>query len=181
MANLLIWAEGEAKGILGGQDRLELTSRKPDLDHPPRLALWTAPPGYAELQAVLATLKPREVILFAREPETADPQGFLSRLAGLVKFALKAAEGTSIPVELARLAAATAQREATVRVGLKWLAARGYLLLEPAADGGLLLAPGGGQISGDTSVLQMEIKTLLDESAAYRRFFREASVEQLGL
>jgi single-stranded-DNA-specific exonuclease len=177
---LLIWAEGEAKGILAGQDRLELVSAHQDPERPPRLAIWTAPPGRGELQAVLEALKPREVILFAREPETADPQGFLSRLAGLVKFTLKAGGDAPIPVDLARMAAATAQREAAVRIGLKWLEARGHLRLEHAPEGGLLLAPGSGQESGDAAALQAGIKTLLDETAAYRRFFRSVSVEQLG-
>ena len=178
---LLIWAEGEAKGILAGQDRLDLLSTHQDPQHPPRLAIWTAPPGRGELQAVLDALKPREVILFAREPETADPQGFLSRLAGLVKFTIKAGRDAPIPADLARLAAATAQRETAVRIGLKWLAARGHLRLEQAPEGGLLLAPGSGKESGDAVALQAEIKTLLDETAAYRRFFRSAEVKMLGL
>ena len=58
---LLIWAEGKSKGILAGQDRLDLLSTHPDPQHPPRLVIWTAPPGRGELQAILAALQPREV------------------------------------------------------------------------------------------------------------------------
>ncbi len=173
---LLVWAEGEAKGFLAGQDRLELVSAAPG----GRLAVWTAPPGRAELQAVLSTLRPAEVILFGLEPETATLQGFLARLAGLVKYTLKAAQGPA-QADLPRLAAATAQREAAVRLGLRWLAARGDVLLEEAEDGALWLRPGPGRGTGGAAEIQAGIQALLEESAAYRHFFRTADVSMLGL
>jgi len=37
-----------------------------------------------------------------------------------------------------------------------------------------------GRESGVTAALQAEIKTLLDETAAYRHFFRSAEVKMLG-
>ena len=110
-----VWREGEAAGDLPGDDRRTLPRA-------PALVIWTAPPGPAELRAALAEVKPARVYLFGVDPGVDRPDAFLRRLAGLVKHALKANGGRA---PLAALAAATAQREATVRLGLAWLAAAG--------------------------------------------------------
>ncbi len=87
------------------------------------LAIWTAPPGPAELRAALAQVGPARVCLFARDPGADTPEAFIRRLTGLVKHALWP---PAPDVRRSRqLAAATAQRTATVWLGLAWLAARG--------------------------------------------------------
>ncbi len=77
LGEVLVWREVDAK--IEGKTRLELTPA-------PRLAIWTTPPGSAELQAALATVKPETVYLFAHDPglDAIDP--LITRLVGLIKF-----------------------------------------------------------------------------------------------
>ena len=103
-----IWAEGEDKSTLGGSDRTEL---KPGLN----LAVWTVPPGPREWQSVLTKVNPQTIYLFAINPQLGTPQKFLERLTGLVKFAVRTKDGE---IDLSKLAAATAQRQNTIRMGL---------------------------------------------------------------
>ena len=110
-----VWREGEGAGDIPGHDRWNLPRAA-------TLVIWTAPPGPAELRAALAQVEPARVCLFGRDPGADTPDAFIRRLTGLVKHALNARGGRA---PIAPLAAATAQRETTVRLGLAWLAARG--------------------------------------------------------
>ncbi len=88
--------------------------------------VWTTPPGWAELQEVLTCTRPNRLVVFAVDPETDQPQAFLHRLAGLVKYVLSKQDGWAT---LSGLAAATAQKKWTVRLGLEWLAAMGHITI----------------------------------------------------
>ena len=118
----------------------------PRLTPSPRLAIWTAPPGPVELRAALERVKPQTVYLFGVDPGYGSPSAFLGRLAGLVKHALSARAGGA---RISELAAATAAREATVRAGLAWLAARGSIGLAFGDGDEVRLAPGDGAARPD--------------------------------
>jgi single-stranded-DNA-specific exonuclease len=167
--DLAVWREGVAAAEIPGHDRYAL----PAAD---ALAIWTAPPGPAELRAVLERVAPARVYLLGLDPGLDRPDLFIRRLAGLVRHALSAHEGRAT---LASLAAATAQREAAVSAGLAWLAARGDIRVEREKDGSLLLE--GGQPSARDAPQEAEtrrawarVEALLAETAAYRAFFRSA-------
>jgi DNA-binding transcriptional regulator PaaX len=102
---------------------------------------------------------------------------FVERLMGMVKHDLNRRGGQ---VAVQRLAAALGQRETTVRAGLEWLAAMGQLDIV-AADGDVLRLQAGGEPLGNRRSLEARIRRLLDETAAYRRYFRSAPVEALGV
>lgn len=151
---------------MAGYDRLNL----------PRtgtLVIWTAPPGPAELRAALARAAPARVCLFGRDPGTDAAEAFLRRLAGLVKHALNARAGRA---SVAALAAATAQREAPVRLGLAWLAGRGYVRIVEETNGEVQLAAGDGFVASEAEIkaLEARLAAALAETAAYRAYFREA-------
>jgi single-stranded-DNA-specific exonuclease len=166
-----IWAEAEARELAGGLLRDQLSPAH-------TMVLWTCPPGRAELQSALEQVQPKTVVVFGLEPQTASLDAFLQRLAGLVKFSLnKQPDGTE--VSLARLAGACAQREASVRKGLAWLEARGMVQVLPQEGDLLRLSPGTGQARPESAALQEQIRTLLDETSAYRRYFRTAPLETL--
>ncbi len=77
------------------------------------------------------------------------------------------------------LSAATGQREATVRSGLDWLAARGDIRYSFDAQDGLILS-GGGEANAEARDLAMRRMTiLLDETAAYRAYYRRADASWL--
>lgn len=168
-----IWAEGEARERLGGLARYDLSPAE-------TLIIWTAPPGRPELMKALRQVQPRQVVLVGLPAETDEIQAFLSRLAGLVKFLLSQGNGRA-PASLERLAGAAAQREPAVRLGLRWLAARGNILLEENGEGQLTISLGSGEPQGDAEALLHPIQAILAETAAYRQFFRSAPLEALGI
>lgn len=162
-----IWGEAEARDLLPVCTRLEL---KPA----PTLVVWSSPPGPQEWLAALARVRPTQVVLFGVDPASTQPEAFLKRLAGLVKFRLS--QNGSLP--LAELAAATAQRPAAVLAGLDWLRARGlieYTLLEEQLN----LTPGAAAAPNALPGIQTRLNAELAEAAAYRQHFRQLSPEVL--
>jgi single-stranded-DNA-specific exonuclease len=169
-----VWCEGEARAAVGGRDRTELAPAED-------LVIWTSPPGRAELRAALASVMPLRVYVFSHDPGVNGPEAFLKRLAGLCKYVLRTREGQ---VRLAVLAAATAQREATVQAGLAWLEAGGHLaMLSQEAGSDVHLLPGTAENgrSPDHAVRAEQLKALLEESAAYRAYFSRADASRLVL
>jgi single-stranded-DNA-specific exonuclease len=164
-----VWGEAGASQEIMGQDRYELGSSA-------GLAIWTTPPGVGELRAVLERVLPEMVYLFAIDPGLDHPEAFLARLAGLTKHALNARGGQ---VSVLMLAAATAQREATVRAGLTWLVARGHLTVVGEDGDEVHLAAGSQAASADLPQATARLTALLEETAAYRAHFARADKETL--
>ena len=163
-----VWCEAKDRAELGGEDRNELGRSK-------TLAIWTLPPGPVEMQAALERVSPQVVHLLGVDPGLDNPKSFLKRLAGLVKHALSAEAGQ---VTLSTLAAATAQREATVRAGLAWLEARGHLKVL-AGEGDEIHLVRGAQGPQDLPQTAARLRALLEETAAYRAYFLRAPAETL--
>jgi single-stranded-DNA-specific exonuclease len=165
-----IWSEAEARAEVGGRDRYELKPSKV-------LIIWTTPPGPAEWRTVLEKVAPETVYLFGIDPDLDHPEVFLRRLAGLTRYALNSHQGRA---NVSTLAAATAQREATVRQGIAWLAARGHLVVLSEEGDEIQLAE--GDRVADPKGFQKplgSLKALLEETAAYRAHFARADRETL--
>ena len=116
------------------------------------------------------------VIIFSVDPADTGAEAFLKRLAGLVKYTLEKMGGS---VALARLAAATAQRETAVRLGLQWLEARGYAERDRPGWAG---AAGRDRIQptrAKAESILARLRVLLEETAAYRRYFKVSDKENL--
>lgn len=164
---LQIWAEGVEKDK--GQTRSQLQPAN-------ELVIYSTPPSSQELRAVLDIVKPARVYLFAVSPQQEKTDAFLSRLAGLAKFAINQREGKATIQELA---AVTGQREKAVQIGLEWLAAGGHISIE-SLNGSVQLSKGKGEAN---PYLQKElfiaIRGILEETAAYRLHFTRASSESL--
>ena len=164
--DILVW--GEVQVPISCVDRYRLRPAS-------ALAIWTAPPGPQELRAALERVKPEKVYLFAQDPATDGPQAFLRRLAGLVRYALRRKQGRTT---VGALAAATAQREETVRAGLAWLAARGSVQwLEEGEE--LRLSAGKARSRGELAQLGARLRSLLEETSAYREYYARAEEKNL--
>ena len=164
-----VWREAEARDKLDGRDRYALLPAE-------ALAIWTSPPGPAELRAALERASPRKVYLFGLTPEAERPEAFLQRLSGLLKYALKAHQGrVSIPV----LAAATGHREISVRLGLAWLEAGGHIVVTAHEGDEMVISLGEDSSRDQLSDRTAQLKSLLEETAAYRSFFKRADKESL--
>ncbi len=166
-----VWREAGAKADVPGRDRHELESSE-------ALAVWTTPPGPGELRRALDVVSPETVYLFGVDPGLDDLKPFLERLLGLIKRALRTDAGK---VRISALAAATAQRRATVRAGLSYLVAQGNLAVQAASEDGdeVLLAAGDRTPSVDRPQIRARLKALLDETAAYRAYFARADENAL--
>jgi hypothetical protein len=115
------------------------------------------------------------VHLFALDPGLDEPQAFLRRLAGLVKYALAHYGGRIDGALIERMAAATAQRTGTVRCGLEWLAAQGQWTLADRGEAGWQVSAAPG--TPDRTAAQraaLRLADLLTETAAYRAYVRQA-------
>jgi hypothetical protein len=124
----------------------------------------------------LERVKPQTVYLFGVDPGYGSPTAFLGRLAGLVKHALSARDGS---VRISELAAATAAREATVRAGLAWFVARGDVAVREQAAANIILARGDGAIRPDAAQAAARVEALLSETAAYRAYFATTDKDRL--
>jgi single-stranded-DNA-specific exonuclease len=164
-----LWAEGPDKQQVNGLDRLHLSPAK-------FIAIWTSPPSPEVLHKALEIAQAEKIYLFAVDPGTDDPAKFLERLAGLVKFAVSRRNGE---IRIPELAAACAQTESVVRRGLEWLVQRGQIKMEATLDFAkitLQKSPG----TKDTPYSHpSEIQTLLEETSAYRKYFKTAGIKSL--
>ena len=163
----VIWGEDGAAEPASGRDRIEPAQT---------LVVWTTPPGRDELQQVLRRAQPRTLHLFAVDPETAPADRFLHCLAGMCKHAMHHHEGR---VALGRLAAASAHREATVRAGLAWLAGRGDLTVVREDGESVTLADGGQADPEAAARAEADVREMLTETAAYRRFYATTPLDEL--
>jgi single-stranded-DNA-specific exonuclease len=168
-AEAQVFAEGEHRQKVGGVDRYHLKPAS-------QLVVYTAPAGAAEWRAMLERTAPQKLYLIAFVPAEEKADAFLTRLGGLVKYAIHRRGGSA---SLQELSAACAQREDTVRLGLAWLEASGHLVMHEE-DGSLHFSAGSGQTEPYLQrELYVAIKGLLAETAAYRAYFREADPEKL--
>ena len=163
----LIWAEGAEK--LMGNNRYAL--HKAD-----EFAIWTTPPSPVELHDALEIVKPKLIYLIAINPTEEKVDEFLTHLAGLTKFAINQRSGK---LKLSELAAITAHREATVKLGMEWLAVSGHFVMESNEDEYQLLTGDDMTNSYLRSDLFIAVKGLLEETTAYRVHFRRADPESI--
>jgi hypothetical protein len=166
-----VWAEGSAVEGIKGSGRHALAPAE-------TLVIWSTPPGPHELDAALAQVAPRTVVLCGvlRVEDRLEP--FLRRLAGLLKHDLRQRQGR---VYLPALAAACGQRLATVRKGVEWLQARGQIAVQKWEGDDLTItkSDGDNQNAQVTPDLETELRVLLSETAAYRAYVNRADARQL--
>jgi len=159
----LVWGEGGAD--IMGTDRYRLQAAE-------TLIVWTAPPGTNEWQRALEVVRPRRLILFGLDPESGDFEGFLRRLAGLVKYVLNSRSGA---LRLTELAAAMAQTEHTVSLGLDWLAADGQMVVVSREGDNWQLARPGTPDPETRRQIGLRLQKALSEALAYRNYWRGKS------
>jgi single-stranded-DNA-specific exonuclease len=166
-SNVLIWAEGADKDK--GKSRYDL--QKAD-----EFAIYTTPPSPVDLLSALETVRPYRIHIFGVAPNPVRTHDFLSHLAGMAKYAINNKNGRA---SIKDFAAAVAQRESAIRIGLEWLAAGGHISVI-GEDDALILSNGNDEAN---QYLQKElfvaVKGILEETAAYRAHFAEATINNL--
>ncbi len=190
-AETQIWAEGAHAAWLREQLGAGAPVRRRDqLRQSRTLIVWSAPPGRAELHAAAAGTNAQRLILVCRDPELDQVDRFLERLTGLVKFALAQRGGQA---ELAALAGGAAQSELAVRLGLEWLKASGridFTVAEPAdpppddetpVEPLVQLRTGGAPDPAAAEDWLEQLRYVLSETQAYRRYLRRAALDEQGI
>jgi single-stranded-DNA-specific exonuclease len=175
-ADVQVWIEAEAAQRLTvqlGEGRASILRGRLDLVPNHTLVIWTTPPGRAELRLALEKAQPRQVVLFAVDPGLDTMDAFLTRLVGLVKYALQTRGGN---INLERLAVAMAHRVITVRRGIEWMVTRGHITVLRESNGELKLARGGQAVAGELEKFAEQLKALLNETAAYRDYYKRAKI-----
>jgi len=172
--DLVVWAEAQAKEKL--VDHGIQANHRDSLEAASELVIWTTPSGPQELSSVMDRVSPTVVHLFNVNPGMDEMKDFTERLLGLVKYALRKTNGK---VSAASLAAATAHRDETVRVGLQWLVARGYLVVHYENEGSVCLNEGDGEVKEELESMEKQLREQLAETAAYRRYYSSADAELL--
>ncbi len=160
----LVWAEGAPLAGLSPLPRHKLVPAD-------SLVIWTAPPGQDVLQQVLARVNPQKIYLVGHPLALDALPAFIKQLMGLVKYALTQKNGE---IYLSDLAAALGQRVITARLGLDWLAAQGKLVIETVEAERWVLRSTQQPPLETADTVEAMLKTVLAETAAYRRFFRQS-------
>jgi hypothetical protein len=124
----------------------------------------------------LEVVKPKTVYILGISPSPQKTDEFLSKLAGMAKYAINNKDGK---VSVRELTVATAQRESAARIGLEWLAAGGHVAIVTQGEAIILSAGNGLSNQYLQKELFVAVKGILEETAAYRAYFSTASVDQL--
>lgn len=163
-----VWAEGPAaREVVHAVDRTQLI---PGTD----LVLWSIPAGPRLLHTILDRVMPQRVYLLTpASVESLSVNAFLRTLANTVKGIIDRSDETSIVA----LAIQFGHREETVRYGLSFLQARGYIRYE-VDSGRLVIRNGNGAPTSSDDIEQILIR-LLQETSAYRRYFATADAEMV--
>ena len=160
----VIWREGSTNGEPKGLQRAHLVPAE-------TLVIWNPPPGRPELLLALEQVHPSTVVLFSVQAGSDEPQVFLTHLSGLVRHALRTRAGE---ISISQFAGLLNQREATVQLGIRWLIARGFVRQVDSSDASITLAEPGVPNPQVAGALEQDIQRLLEETAAYRSFYRRA-------
>jgi single-stranded-DNA-specific exonuclease len=168
--SLLIWSEGIPLPGLTPLARHQLSPAE-------TLLIWSAPPGQDILQQAITLVRPRQVILVGQPSPFDTLPGFARQLMGLIKYAMMHKEGE---LDLEELAAALGHRLTTARLGVDWLVAQGKLSIYVEEETLLVARPDHrAPATGTAADLETILKSGLVETAAYRKFFKEASLASL--
>ncbi len=169
-ADAICWAEADAKKQISGLDRFGLRPAK-------TLIIWTTPASRQELLLALEIVQPEQVIVFAINPAFDEPKDLLERVAGLVKFTINKKGGKT---SLTDLAAATAHQVISVRLALECLSRQGQVSFEQQGPEELIFTSGGKLDLLAAEAAAAQLAKNLEETRAYRKFFREQTIINLG-
>jgi single-stranded-DNA-specific exonuclease len=147
-----------------------------DLNISDQLIIWTSPPGRSELESVINKVRPTKIVLCAVDPETDEPDVFLKRLSGILKYVINNRRGR---VDLGTLESVMSHKETTIRKSLEWLSVKGLIRIQYFNEGEIGVELGMEGRNDEASWLYDQLVVLLDETAAFRRYYFKTEKETL--
>jgi hypothetical protein len=167
---LAVWAEGDHFSKVRGESRYSLQPSN-------TLVVWTAPPSYDVFHETIYNVKPEKTIVFGIDPDMDDPNNFLSRLAGIVKFVINQRNGITCYSELA---ASTSQTIDAVIFGLEFLSKKG--LIRYLANKDEIRISQSELQSRDVSNCENVLVAIMDSTRQFRQhFIHSANISLLSL
>ncbi|MEW6502461.1 MAG: single-stranded-DNA-specific exonuclease RecJ [Chloroflexota bacterium] len=166
---ILFWADGAVTLDIPVKQRWELTPAE-------TLVICTPPPSQKVLSEAIQQVRASRIILGWLEPPVDKPQSFLHALTGMIQYVLKKNSGKA---SLLRMAAALNQREETILTGIEWLAGKGFIRIMERDGQSLTIAEGGIPDPLLAREMEARLRSLLEESRAFREFYRQASSDSL--
>lgn len=165
-SNVCFWGEGLLQPI----NQIPLQSRL-DLKRTAVLVILTPPPCYSELQEALKRVRPKQVILYGIKGPDDNPDGFLKKLSGLIKYAMNHYDGV---VNLQKIAATLGQTSDLVKLGLDWWDAHGEIRINRKNMDEFVIEKNSKVIEADQdklTALTSAVQTALNEVSAFRSFY----------
>ncbi len=162
-----VWGEGQANDLPpGSRTRTEL--KRGDC-----LVIWSTPPGPKTLREVLNRVQPQSLFLLTVNERISYGSPVKTLLKGLLKYIKSNPENRAFALEAP--AAHLGHRSETIQLALDQLQAMG--MLRYACVGAQVhVYPGEEHMNHKQSP---ELKRMLDETAAYRRYFNRVEPRQL--
>lgn len=171
-ADLIVWADGIEKAQVPIDEKW--VKRRHEIEPCSTLVIWTAPPGPAEVLRAVAESGASRVMLVTR-PLVSDHE-FDQKFGGTIRYAINH-EGSIF--DIPRVAAATGQREITVRRALELAEAQGKITMEVLDTSRVRVSAGGTPASAEKQQqISDALKTLLKEAHAFRRHFQAADLTE---
>ena len=167
---LTIWAEGYSQRESPGVGRHGLTVGAP-------LAIFTTPPNAALLAETISRLNPPVVYSFAVDPplDSTHAAAFMRQLDSLVRLVISRQDGL---IDSGALLTRLAQPEAVIRYALDHLRAIDHTWAGDQCHFSLKTADAA---AADGADWQTALTAMLDETRAYRAYFRRAPIATLAL
>lgn len=165
----VVWAEGYLRAESPG---VPLSSLQPG----ETLVIFTAPSSPQALSGTLRAVAPRRIVLIGADPPLVSRDAVLRRLIELTRFVINREEGNTT---IGALAEAVAQPPETVRLALRYLHSSGALDWYEDSAGSLTLTAGASPLTEGDRALLSAFAARVNETAAYRAYFRRAAPEQL--
>lgn len=166
----LVWAEGYRRSEAPG---VPLSALRPAQT----LIIYTAPNTPNSLAQAVQRVDPLRVILIGADPPLTQAEAIFRRLLELTRYVLARQAGSTAMWELAE---AVAQPESAIRLALSYIQSAGVLTWEEDQEGKIVLTRLSHPASADGDpVLWAAFQAQVAETAAYRTFFRRATLAQL--
>jgi hypothetical protein len=141
------------------------------------LVITNIPPDWEILAGLIATVHPEKVLVYDLEPLDGSLQNTITRLAGLLKFAIRGKGGIA---NVSDLAIQCSQTEGFIRLGVEFLSARGDITVKTGGESEFILSvPGQEADPGTEKQIENALFHVFQESRAFRDYFRNADLERL--
>lgn len=141
-----------------------------------RLVLIAFPPSAEILKEMIILTGAEEIVLSSIIDNTLGFKEFIRLLVGLIKYTINHKNGV---LNIIDAAVFLSEKEITVKRGLDYLRANGVLSYEYISYHEVLVSKDGSADKGMTNLRGRQLSKLLKESAAFRRYLKNKSIEKI--